>query len=69
VAESGDRRQSVTRLAISRWLFHDRYFDPARRLAQSIANEYERLAEYVPDNEVLFTEAGKYRRIENEWKG
>lgn len=69
VADSGDRRQSLTRLVVARWLFHDRCFDPARRLAQSIANEYERLAEYVPDNEVLFTEAGKYRRIENEWKG
>jgi hypothetical protein len=69
VADSGDRRQSVARLAVSRWLFHDRYFDPAHRLAQSIANEYERLAEYVTDNEALFTEAGKYRRIEREWEG
>lgn len=68
VADSGDRRQSITRLVVSHWLFNDRYLDPAHRLAQSIANEYERLAEYVPDNEVLFTEAGKYRRIENEWK-
>jgi hypothetical protein len=68
VADSGDRRQSVTRLTVARWLFHDRVLDPEHRLAASIANEYERLAEFVPDDEVLFTEAAKYRDIENEWK-
>lgn len=68
VADSGDRRQSVTRLSVARWLFHDRVLDPEHRLAASIANEYERLAEFVADDEVLFTEAAKYRDIEIEWK-
>lgn len=68
VADSRNRHQAVTRLTIARWLHHDRSFDPAHRLAQTIANEYERLAEYTDDNEVLFRQAGKYRRTENEWK-
>ncbi len=68
VAGARSRHQTVTRLTVARWLFTDRYFDPAHRLAQTIANEYEDLANGTDDNEVLFQQAGKYRRIENDWK-
>jgi hypothetical protein len=33
-----------------------------------VAAEYEHLAELTDDNEALYREAGKYRRIENAWK-
>ena len=68
VTDGRNRHQALTRLTVARWLSTDRYFDPARRLAQTIANEYEHLAEHTDDNEVLFRQAGKYRRIENSWK-
>lgn len=68
VADSRDRHQAVTRLTVAHWLYGDRYFDPARQLAQTIANEYEHLANGTDDNEVLFRRAGQYRRIENNWK-
>jgi hypothetical protein len=68
VADARSRHQAITRLTVARWLYNDRYFDPARQLAQTIANEYGHLADGTDDNEVLFRQAGKYRRVENNWK-
>lgn len=67
-ARARDRRRSITRLTVARWLHGDRCFDPARRLAHTIAAEYEHLAEITEDNEVLYRQAGRFRRIENNWK-
>ena len=67
-AEARNRRRAVTRLAVARWLHGDRCFDPAHQLAHTVAAEYEHLAELTDDNEALYREAGKYRRIENAWK-
>jgi hypothetical protein len=67
-AEARDRHQIITRLTVARWLYHDRHADPSHRLAQLIANEYDHLAECTDDNEVLFRQSGKYRRIESNWK-
>ena len=49
-------------------LHGDRCFDPAHQLAHTIATEYEHLAEITEDNELLYRQAGKYRRVENNWK-
>lgn len=68
VADSSDRRQALTRLVVARWIHRDRCADPTHRLAKTIANEYERLAEYVQDDEVLYREAARYRGIERYWK-
>ena len=67
-AEARNRRRAITRLAVARWLHADRCFDPAHQLAHTIATEYEHLAEITEDNEVLYREAGRYRRMENNWK-
>lgn len=67
-AEARNRRRAITRLTVARWLHADRTFDPAHQLAHTIATEYEHLAEITEDNEVLYREAGKYRRVENNWK-
>ena len=68
VADASNRRRPITRLTVARWLYTDRYFDPAHRLAKTIANEYEHLADRADDNEVLYRKAGKYSRIETYWK-
>ncbi|NUS11169.1 MAG: ATP-binding protein [Streptomyces sp.] len=68
-ARPRDRRRAVTRLAVARWLHADRGFDPAHQLAQTVATEYEHLADVTDDNEVLYQQAGKYRRIETNWLG
>ncbi|MFI0895659.1 ATP-binding protein [Streptomyces sp. NPDC020983] len=67
-AEDRNRRRAVTRLAVARWLHADRAFDPAHQLAHTIAGEYEHLADITDDNEELYRQAGKFRRIENSWK-
>ena len=69
-ADPGDRRRTITRLAVGRWLYHDRCFDPGRQLAQLIANEYDYLAALCTgDSEVLFRRSARFRRVENDWKG
>lgn len=68
-AEARNRRRAITRLTVARWLHADRCFDPAHQLAHTIAKEYEHLAEITEDNELLYRQAGKYRRIENTWEG
>ncbi|WP_307795473.1 ATP-binding protein [Actinacidiphila acididurans] len=68
VAQADDRRRAITRLTVARWLFRDRTFDPAHRLAKTIADEYEALATFLTDSQALFEEADKYRVIENTWK-
>ncbi|WP_327290535.1 ATP-binding protein [Streptomyces sp. NBC_01198] len=67
-AEARNRRRAITRLTVARWLHGDRCFDPAHQLAHTIAKEYEHLAEITEDNELLYRQAGKFRRIENNWK-
>lgn len=67
-AEARNRRRAITRLTVARWLHGDRSFDPAHQLAQTVAAEYEHLAEITEDNELLYQQAGKYRRVENDWK-
>ena len=69
-ADPGDRRRTITRLAVGGWLYHDRCFDPGRQLAQLIANEYDYLAALCTgDSEVLFRRSARFRRVENDWKG
>lgn len=68
-AQPGDRRRVVARLAVARWLGHDRLFDPGRQLAQLAATELENLAQLqMPDGEAFFEESARWRRIEREWK-
>jgi hypothetical protein len=68
-AEPGDRRRVVARLAVARWLGHDRFFDPGRQLAQLAATELENLAQLqMPDGEAFFEESAAWRRIEREWR-
>jgi hypothetical protein len=68
-AQPGDRRRVVARLAVARWLGHDRFFDPGRQLAQSAATELENLAQLqMPDGEAFFEESARWRRIEREWR-
>ncbi|WUH92929.1 ATP-binding protein [Streptomyces sp. NBC_00433] len=67
-AEARNRRRTITRLAVARWLHGDRSFDPAHQLAHTIADGYEHLAEITEDNELLYRQAGLFRRIENNWK-
>lgn len=67
-AEARNRRRAIARLTVARWLHGDRCFDPAHQLAHTIATEYEHLAEITEDNELLYRQAGKFRRIENNWK-
>jgi hypothetical protein len=66
--EARNRHRAIARLTVARWLYHDRYFDPCHQLAQLIADAYDQLAECTEDNEVLFQQSGKYRRIESSWK-
>lgn len=67
-AEARNRRRAITRLTVARWLHADRCFDPAHQLAHTIATEYDHLAEITDDNEVLYQQAGKFRRVESAWK-
>jgi hypothetical protein len=67
-AEPRNRHRAIARLTVSRWLYHDRYFDPCHQLAELIANAYDQLAECTDDNEVLLRQSGKYHRIESNWK-
>jgi hypothetical protein len=68
-AMPGDRRRVVARLAVARWLGHDRFFDPGRQLAQLAATELENLAQLqMPDGEAFFEESAAWRRIEREWR-
>lgn len=64
-AEDRNRRRAITRLTVARWLHADPCFDPAHQLAQTIAAEYEHLADITDDNEALYQQAGKFRRVEN----
>ncbi|SHM34139.1 hypothetical protein [Actinacidiphila paucisporea] len=67
-AEARNRRRTITRLTVARWLHADRCFDPSHQLAHTVATEYEHLAEITEDNELLYRQAGLFRRIENNWK-
>lgn len=69
-ADPGSAHQTIRRLTVARWLYNDRCFDPARKLAQLIAHEYDYLAALCKDDsEVLFRQSAKYRRIEHTWEG
>lgn len=68
-AASGDRSRVIARLAVARWLFGDRSFDPAHGLAKVIADEYDHLAGLTDgDSEPLYQESRRYRRIQREWE-
>lgn len=68
-AEPGSRRTVIARLTVARWLFGDRLFDPRRRLAGLIADEYDHLAQLSDDGaETLFEESARHRTIEREWE-
>jgi hypothetical protein len=69
VADPRSRTRTVSRLAVARWLYNDRCFDPSHRLARLIANEYDYLAEQRTDSEALYQQSTKYRRIESHWEG
>lgn len=67
--EPGNRRQVIARLAIARWLYNDRLFDPGRRLARLVADEYRHLARLPGgDGDLLLAEEARYRKIQDEWK-
>jgi hypothetical protein len=61
----GDRRRVIARLAVACWLYNDRCFDPHRRLAPLISEQYAHLAGLSGlDGEAFFTESRKWRRVE-----
>jgi hypothetical protein len=65
-----ERTRVVTRLAVARWLYNDRLFDPMRQLAQVVADEYDNLARLSgPDGELFYKESTRFRKIEREWEG
>lgn len=65
----GSRHQVFARLVVSRWLFNDRLFDPARRLARVIADEYHLLAQLPGgDGDILLEEEARYRKIQRKWE-
>jgi hypothetical protein len=67
--EPGDSLRAVNRLAAARWLAADRLFDPARRLARLVADEYYELARLVEgDTEVFYAESDRFRRIAVDWE-
>jgi hypothetical protein len=68
-AEPGNRATVIARLTVARWLFGDRLFDPRRRLAGLIADEFDHLAQLSEDGaETLFEQSARHRMIEREWE-
>lgn len=68
-SDSSGRYQIIARLTIARWLFNDRLFDPTRRLAPIIVDEYNNLARLPGgDTDLFLEEAAKYRKIQREWE-
>lgn len=69
VEDRNDRERIIARLVTARWLYNDRLFDPSRRLAQMLGDEYYALAGMTPGkNEVFFREARHFWRIAREWE-
>jgi hypothetical protein len=59
----------ITRLVAARWLHNDLVFDPKRKTALLLAEEYLELARITPgDAEVFYAEARRYRKIVREWE-
>jgi hypothetical protein len=59
----------ITRLVTARWLYNDLVFDPKRKTALLLADEYRKLAGITPgDAEVFYAEASSYRKIVREWE-
>jgi hypothetical protein len=53
----------------ARWLYHDRLFDPRRRLARLLAREYYELAQLTnEDSNALFSEASHFRKVAHDWE-
>ncbi|MBO0801951.1 MAG: hypothetical protein J2P25_02605 [Nocardiopsaceae bacterium] len=66
--EPGNRRQVIARLAVARWLFNDKLFDPTCQLKRLIADEYQHLAQLPgSDGDLLLEEEAKYREIQPDW--
>lgn len=66
--KQGDRKRVISRLLIALWLHNDWLFDPERRLARLLEQEYFELAEMTAGSgELFFREAGKYRNTAREW--
>jgi hypothetical protein len=68
--DSGSPHQVIARLAVARWLFNDRLFDPGHQLARVVADEYINLARLSGvGGDLLYEEEAKYRKIQREWEG
>jgi hypothetical protein len=69
VAAPGNRLRTVSRLMTARWLYHDRLFDPRRRLARLLVREYYELAQLTnEDSNALFSEASHFRKVAHDWE-
>lgn len=69
VAVPDVRQRTVTRLVAARWLYNDRLFDPAHRLARLLAEEYYDLARLTDgDSEEFYREASRFRQVAREWE-
>lgn len=69
VTSPSERLRTVTRLVTARWLYNDRLFDPARRLARLLAHEYYELAQLTSgDSEVFYREASYFRKVARDWE-
>lgn len=69
VGQRDDLPSVINRLVAARWLYNDLVFDPKRKTALLLEEEYLKLAEIAPgDAEVFYTEAIGYRKIAREWE-
>lgn len=69
VSLPGERQRTVTRLVAARWLYNDHSFDPSRRLARLLAEEYFDLARLTDgDSEVFYQEAERFREVARTWE-
>lgn len=67
VSLPSERERAMARLIVAGWLLNDRSFDPSRRLARLLADEYHRLARLTEgDSGVFYRGAGHFLEIARE---